>query len=288
MSTTQSTQCNFASLPYLGVGVGFRDEYRSDVFAHSPSIDFLEIIADHFFNPTPAKLNQLDLLQRNFTLIPHGLALSLGSADGLELNYLKHLSHIVKRLDPPWWSEHIAFTRAGNIDIGHLTPLPRSRESLDVLRENIKLAKEHIHQPLILENITQTIDFPGQEYDEAGFLGNVVEENDCGLLLDVTNLYINSINYRFDPLKVLWQLPKERIVQLHFVGGHWEDGVLIDSHSTATPREIWSLFEEVVKYTAIKGAILERDENLPPIASIVEELKMARSILTQVRTTCPA
>jgi uncharacterized protein len=266
-----------ANVPRLGVGLGYRDLYQADVYRFQESIDFLEIVADHFFDPTPLRSRQLELLQAHFPLIPHGLSLSLGSAEGLNKDYLKRFAKLIELIDPPYWSEHIAFTKAGGIDIGHLTPLPKTRETLAVLSRNIRRAQDVISRPLILENITETIRFPGEQLDDAAFLTEVLEQNECGLLLDVTNLYTNSVNHRFDPLSVLWKLPPERIVQLHFVGGHWEDGQLIDSHSTATPEEIWQLLDEVIKFAPVKGIILERDERLPPLSELADEIKLARS-----------
>jgi uncharacterized protein len=265
-------------LEKLGVGLGLREAYHTDVFQHRREIDFLEIVADHFFDTNPAAHSFLELLKTNFPLIPHGLALSLGSAEGLDASYLKQFAKVVEQVEPAWWSEHIAFTRAGGIDIGHLTPLPKTRQSLACLRRNIRQAQDVIQRPLILENITEMIRFPNDEFGEASFLGQIVDENDCGLLLDVTNLYTNSVNYKFDPLQVLWRLPADRIVQLHFVGGHWDDGYLIDSHSQSTPPEVWQLLEEVVKYAPVCGIILERDERLPPIDELLEELRKAREI----------
>lgn len=266
-------------LPKLGVGLGYRDSYRTDVFRNLSQIDFLEITADHFFDPKPQSSELLNLLSKHIPVIPHGLALSLGSADGLDLEYLKKLKELIHRVDPPWWSEHIAFTRAGGIDIGHLTPLPKTRESLRCLKGNIRVAMDEIGKPLILENITQTIRFPQDTYDEASFLGDLVHENDCGLLLDVTNLYINSVNHRFDPMDVLHRLPHDRIVQLHFVGFHREGETLIDSHAQPTNPEIWHLLEEVVKFADVRGAILERDEDLPPFEDLLGELERMHTIM---------
>lgn len=263
-------------IPPLGAGLGYRDAYQTDVYRFREAIDFLEIIADHFFDPVPLRARQLDLLQAHFTLIPHGLGLSLGSAEGLDEDYLKRFANLVERIEPPYWSEHLAFTKAAGIDIGHLTPLPKTRQTLTVLRDNIRRACDRIQRPLILENITETIRFPHEQLGAAEFFTEVTEQNDCGLLLDVTNLYINSVNHRFDPLKVLWKLPPERIVQLHFVGGHWEDGQLLDSHSAATPEEIWQLLDEVLKFAPVKGVLLERDEKLPPLPELVGELERAR------------
>ncbi len=134
----------YRQLPKLGVGLGFRDPYTADVFRFRSSIDFLKLVADHFIEPTPSKQRQLDLLCSKLQVIPHGLALSLGSAEGLDHDYLKLLAGLVQQVRPAWWSEHIAFTRAGGIDIGHLTPLPKTRETLRVLRQNIAIAKQSI------------------------------------------------------------------------------------------------------------------------------------------------
>ena len=269
---------SLAQLPRLGVGLGYRDAYQTQVFQHRSSIDFLEIIADHFFSSFPARQKQLQALQSSFTLIPHGLALSIGSAEGIDADYLKMLSGLVNRLQPPWWSEHIAFTRAGGIDIGHLTALPKTRETLQVLKQNLDRVQQTIAVPLLLENITESIQYPGQQMRDAEFLNCVLEENDCGLLLDVTNLYANSVNYRFDPLRVLWELPKDRIVQLHIVGGHWEDNRFVDSHSSPVSDEIWELTKEVLKFAPVRGIILERDEQLPPIEQLIAELDHARQL----------
>ncbi len=278
---------DYQRLPPLGSGLGYRDPYRADVFRHHDQIDFLEIVADHFFDPKPGTRQLLDLLLAHFPLIPHGLGLSLGSADGLDREYLRRFQQVIEVVDPPWWSEHISFTRASGIDIGHLTPLPKTRETLDVLHQNIGIAQSQIGRPLILENITETISYQDNSYDDASFLGAILDENDCGLLLDVTNLYINSINYRFDPLRVLERLPRDRIVQLHFVGAYWEGETLVDGHSDATSPEIWQLLEEVVKYATVKGILLERDEKLPPFPELLDEVQRARRIWTDHGRTDP-
>ena len=270
-----------SELPRLGVGVGYRDAFRTDVFRNANQIDFLEIIADHFFDPKPESNELLKLLASRFPLIPHGLGLSLGSADGLDQGYLNMLKRVVETVQPAWWSEHISFCRVGGIDIGHLTALPKTKATLKCLKENIRVSTSEIGAPLILENITQSIEYENDTYDEASFLGEVLDENNCGLLLDVTNLYINSINYRFDAVQVLHRLPRDRIVQLHFVGFDREGDLLIDGHSHSTNLEIWQLLEEVVRYAPVCGAILERDEQLPPLSDILTELANMREIMNR-------
>jgi uncharacterized protein (UPF0276 family) len=265
------------------VGIGYREPFLKDLFACRSSIDFLEITADHYFEPIDSKAAELELLANNFPLIPHGLAMSLGSAQGLDGGYVKLYADLVTRLKPAWCSEHIAFTRAGGIDIGHLTPLPKTDATLRVLVDNIARLQDAIAIPLILENITDTIRYASEDYDGADFLCKLCEQSQVGLLLDVTNLFINSSNQRFDPLDFLHRLPADRIVQLHFVGGKIVDGLWIDSHSRATQSEIWDLLEQVVRYTSVKGMILERDENIPPLQELTGELEHARSIVDRVR-----
>lgn len=267
-----------ARLPALGVGLGFREPLRGEIFLRRDEIDFLEITADHYLDATREKLRELDLLREHFTLIPHALDLSLGSAEGLDADYLRKLARLVRRLDPPWWSEHVAFTRAGGVEIGHLAPTPFSAEAARVFARNVANARAHIDAPLILENITYTLTLPGATHGEAEFLSEVVERADCGLLLDVTNLHINSVNHGYDPREFLGRLPLGRVVQLHFVGGHRHGRELIDSHSERTPEEVWDIMRHVLERAPVRGAVLERDENLPPLAELLAELGRAREM----------
>ena len=269
---------NVCDLPVLGVGIAFRQPFLADVFHHLDAIDFLEITADHYFNAGPEKNSELDLLKRHFTLIPHGLDLSLGSAEGIEDGYLAATAQLIARLDPPWWSEHIAFTRAGGVSIGHLAPLPWTREAVDVVARNVERVRSRIHCPLILENITSPMIVPGSEMDEVEFLTAVLDRTGCGLLCDVTNLYTNSVNHAHDLTDLLERWPWEHVVQLHFAGGNWHDGMLIDSHAHTTPPEVWDALEVAVRKAPIRGIILERDENLPPFDDLCDELARARTI----------
>jgi uncharacterized protein len=267
-----------SELPVLGVGIGFREPFLVDLFRHRDGVDFLEITADHYFDAPAEKNAELELLARHFPIIPHGLDLSLGSADGIDDDYLAAMADIVGRLDPPWWSEHIAFTRAAGVAIGHLAPLPWTREAVDVVVRNVERVRSRIRTPLILENITTTMILPASEMDEVEFLTAVLDRTGCGLLCDVTNLYTNAVNHGQDLDNLLARWPWDRVVQLHFAGGNWHDGALIDSHAYATQPEVWTVLEAAVKRAAVRGIILERDENLPPFAELLGELEQARTI----------
>lgn len=266
------------SLPSLGVGLGYRAPHFTDLFLNRAEVDFLEITVDHFFDASAEKDEQLTLLADHFPLIPHGLNLSLGSAEGLDHAYLEKFAALAARLHPPWWSEHLAFTRAGGIEIGHLTPLPFTRAAVEAVRRNVEAARRFIPLPLILENITFNVRLPGAEMSEAEFLRRIVDATGCGLLLDVTNLYINSRNHRFDPRRWLDDIPLESVVQLHFVGAERQGDRWIDSHATLVGSGIWKLLEEVFARTKVRGAILERDEHIPPLAELLPDLRIAREL----------
>ena len=266
----------------LGIGIGYREQFRGELFLNQSEVDFLEIISDRYLDTNKEKQAELELIAAHFPLIPHAINLSLGSAEGLDTDYLLKLAKLIKQLNPPWWSEHLSFTKAGGIDIGHLSPLPYTKEAVKVVCENIEQIRRYIDTPLIIENITYMVKIPGGEMTEAQFIGEIVDRADCGLLLDLTNLYINSTNHGYSRQDFLSQLPLERVVQLHFVGGYWHDGVLIDSHSHSTPVEVWQLMKEVVAQTTVQGIVLERDENIPPFAELATELRQAKEILNSV------
>jgi uncharacterized protein (UPF0276 family) len=261
------------------VGLGFREPFRADIFLNRDKIDFLEITADHYLDARQTKIEELKLLKDHFPLIPHSLELSLGSAEGIDDEYLEKVAELVDFVEPEWFSDHLCFTKSGGVKIGHLAPVPYTSEAIKTFVRNISKVKKRIKTPLILENITYLVRFPSSEMSESEFIRRILEETGCGLLLDVTNLYINSRNFGFDWRRFLDEIPLNRVVQLHFVGSHRHGARLIDAHANKTETEIWTVFEEVSKRCDLKGAILERDESFPPFDEILEELETARRLL---------
>jgi Uncharacterized protein conserved in bacteria len=262
--------------PKTKIGIGFREHFRADVFLHRREIDFLEITADHYLDARPEKIEELKLLREHFPLVPHSLELSLGSAEGIDEEYLEKLAELIELIQPEWFSDHLCFTKSGGVRIGHLAPVPYTREALKVFVKNISRVQRKIRTPLILENITYLVRFPSSEMSEAEFIRRVLEETGCGMLLDVTNLYVNSVNFNFDWRAFLDEIPNERVVQLHFVGSHRHWKFLIDAHADRTESEIWEVYREVCARCSVKGAILERDKNFPPFAEILTEIETAR------------
>jgi uncharacterized protein (UPF0276 family) len=269
--------------PALGSGIGYRQQFRADLFAHRDRIDFIEIIADHYLDASKEKLAELELLRAHFPLVAHGLDLSIGGADGVDPRYLDKIAALIERIDPPWWSEHLCFTRAGGAHIGHLASLPYTREAIDAVARNVDYVRRRIKTPLILENITCVVRVPGGEMDEAEFLSRTLEATGCGWLCDVANMHVNAMNFGCDLDSQFERWPWDRLVQIHYAGGRARNGVLIDSHDAATSKAVWRLYDRVVGRAPVKGVVLERDENIPSFFELIDEAARARATLVEYR-----
>lgn len=266
------------SISALGTGIGFRPELKSLIFLNRDKISFIEIIAEHYMDVPEEKLRELDLLKAHFIVIPHAINLSLGSAEGLDHAYVQKLKTLIEYIDPPYWSEHISYTRAHGIDAGHLSPVIFNEIFLDVLKRNIEEVKGIIAYPLILENITYHIDLPGRTYSDVEFLNKLQKETGCGLLLDITNLYINSKNMHFDPYAFVDALNHGSVVQLHYVGYEEGAGQIVDTHAAKTSPELFELMRHVVAKQQPKGILLERDDRFEEEAEIIDDLVTAHNI----------
>jgi len=267
--------------PTLGSGLGYRPQFRADLFAHREEVDFLEIVADHYLDAPREKLDELDLLKSHFPLVAHGLDLSIGGAEGLDTRYLDKTAAVIERIDPPWWSEHLCFTRAGGVSIGHLASLPYTQETIDVVARNVERVRSRIRTPLILENVTCVVRVPGGEMEEAEFLSRTLEATGCGWLCDVANLHVNATNFGYDLEAEFERWPWDRLVQIHYAGGRERNGWLIDSHDAATSEAVWTLYDRIVARAPVKGAVLERDEQIPPFRALAEEVARARATLVE-------
>jgi hypothetical protein len=267
--------------PALGSGLGYRPPFRADLFANRSSVDFLEITADHYLDASAEKLAELDLLSAHFPLVIHGLDLSIGSAEGIDSAYLDRLAALIERVDPPWWSEHLCFTRAGGISIGHLAALPLTQEAIDVVARNVETVRKRIRTPLALENVTTVVRVPGAETDEPEFLTRVLDATGCLWLCDVANMHVNAVNFGADLDAGFERWPWDRLVQIHYAGGRWRGGVLMDSHDAATSEAVWALYDRVVARAPVKGVILERDERLPAFDELLGEVARARATLKE-------
>ncbi|MGW6904460.1 DUF692 domain-containing protein [Streptomyces sp. NPDC054940] len=268
----------------LGTGIGWRPEI-ADAVERMPGIDWVETVAE---NVCPGHLPEslVRLRERGVTVIPHGVSLGLGGAERPDAGRLAALAERVEALGAPLVTEHIAFVRAGGpltasprLEAGHLLPVPRTRDSLDVLCENIRIAQAALPVPLAVENIAALISWPGEEMTEGQFLYELADRTGVQLLIDVANLHTNHVNRGEDPAKALAELPLEAIAYVHVAGGFERDGVWHDSHAHPVPRPVLDILTDLASRVSPPGVLLERDENFPEPGELERELGAIRGAL---------
>jgi len=254
-----------------GVGIGWRDELAGFVERRA-GLGFVEVVAERFHDtePLPAGLQRLQ--ERGVPVVPHGVRLSLGSASVPDPGRVGHLAGLAERLAAPLVSEHVAFVRGGGLEAGHLLPVPRTRDALDVLVRNVRLAQAELPVPLALEHVAALLEWPAPELDEAAFLAGLLERTGAWLLLDVANLYANARNHGGDPLAFLDALPLERVAYVHVAGGVERDGLYHDTHAHPTPPPVLELLAELYARIDPPGVMLERDDAYPPEPELAAEL----------------
>jgi uncharacterized protein len=207
------------------------------------------------------------------------LELSVGS-DGVDApGYHEGLRKILSATRSVWHGDHLCFTRVGPLPLRALTPVPFTEEALEVCVRNIRRVKAELGIPFVVENIAYLFDTPLNTLEESEFLRRVVIEADCGLLLDLHNLFTNAVNYGYDPYRFLERLPLDRVVQIHLAGGEMVEGLRIDSHSTCSPEEVWALLDHVIPRCPVRGVNFEMDSGFPPFPRLLEEVARARAIL---------
>ncbi|MEV7324083.1 DUF692 domain-containing protein [Streptomyces sp. NPDC093970] len=265
----------------LGTGIGWRPEI-ADAVERMPGVDWVEVVAENTCpDHLPESLRRLR--ERGVTVVPHGVSLGLGGADRPDEHRLAALAERAGALGSPLVTEHIAFVRAGGpltasplLEAGHLLPVPRTRDALDVLCENVRIAQDSLPVPLAVENIAALICWPDEEMTEGQFLYDLVDRTGVRLLIDVANLHTNRVNRGEDPAEALAEIPVEAIAYVHVAGGFERDGVWHDSHAHPVPAEVLEVLSDLASRVAPPGVLLERDENFPEPAELERELAAIR------------
>lgn len=260
-----------ADLPRLGLGIGWRPEIALAI-ERRQDLGFIEVVAEDLdpHGPIPAPIERLR--RRGVAVVLHGVTLSLGGAEPLDRARLDALARLAERLDAPLVSEHIAFVRGGGRETGHLLPLPRTREAVELVVANIREARAALPVPLALENIATLFEWPNPEMDEAAFLTEVLERADALLLLDIENVYANARNHGYDPHEFLTRIPLERLAYVHVAGGVEREGLYHDTHTHDIPAAVLDLLSELAARNEVPGVLLERDGRFPPDARLNAEL----------------
>jgi hypothetical protein len=267
----------------LGTGIGWRPEL-ADGIERLPGLDWVEVVAEHVCaDRLPSGLRRLR--EHGVPVVPHGVTLGLGGADRPSPARLLALASLARTLQAPLVSEHIAFVRAGGpltgtprLEAGHLLPVPRTRDALNVLCENVRIAQDALPVPLALENIATLFRWPDAELTEAEFLGELVARTGVRLLIDVANLHTDHINHGADPDAVLDALPPDALAYVHVAGGVLRDGVWHDTHAHPVPPRVLDILAALCRRTDPPGVLLERDGAFPPIGELAGELARIRAV----------
>lgn len=256
----------------LGLGLGWRPELAL-MIERRTDLGFVELVAENVSarGGIPTAVQQLR--ERGITVVPHGVSLSLGSAEPLERERIELLARLARELDAPLVSEHLAFVRAGGIDSGHLLPLPRTHEALDLVVRHVREVQAQLTVPLALENIASLFEWPGAQMSEADFLAEVLDRTGALLLLDIENLYANAHNHGWDAPAFLDRLPLERLAYVHVAGGAvLGDGLYHDTHAHAVPSPVLDLLDALRSRCDIPGLMIERDDAFTDDAQLHTEL----------------
>ncbi|MCD2190891.1 DUF692 domain-containing protein [Actinomycetospora soli] len=274
-----------------GVGIGWRPEIDRTVegLVDGGAADFVEVVAEDL-RPDALPASLARLRARGVTVLPHAVSLSLGGAEDLRTDRVDHLAAVAGALDAPLVSDHVCFVRAGGLESGHLLPVPRTRDALAVLVENVHVAQDRLPVPLALENIAALVAWPDAELTEGAFLAELCARTDAGLVLDVANLHACAVNLAQDPARVLDDLPLERVAYVHAAGGATDgDGLYHDTHAHPLGPAVLDLLADLLARCAAvgvrPGVLLERDDRYPADAELAGELALLRA--TRDRSPVP-
>lgn len=268
-------------LELLGAGIGLRREHFDALPKTARRIDWLEVIPENFLTFGGKPRRTLDACVERWPIVSHGLSLNLGGPDVLDAAYLDQLRSLTRRLASPFFSDHLAYSALGGRQLHDLLPLPFSREAVAHVVPRLRQAMDAVELPFALENPTYYARMPGSELDEAAFLRAVAEEADCGLLLDVNNVYVNSRNHGYDPKAFLEALPLERVVQVHLAGHHLRGELIIDTHGAPVADPVWELYRYLLSRIGPVSTLIEWDHELPALEVVLDEADRARTLLQQ-------
>jgi uncharacterized protein (UPF0276 family) len=268
-------------LPNLGMGVGLRCQHFSYVLEHWPPVDWFEIISENFMNSQGWARHVLDRICERYPVVMHGVSLSIGSTDPLDFEYLAKLKRLAEETGAAWVSDHLCWTGILDRNTHDLLPLPLNEETLQHVVRRIRIAQDFLERPLVLENPSSYLRFAVDTLHEWEFLAAMAEEADCGLLLDVNNVYVSSVNHGFDPVEYIESVPPDRVVQIHLAGHRHCGTHIIDTHDSRVLDQVWHLYRLAHLRTAGVSTLLEWDSNIPEFPALHAEVLKARSWLAE-------
>jgi uncharacterized protein (UPF0276 family) len=273
----------------LGFGLGLRtDHYEALLGEQLGCVSWLEVLTENYLVPGGRPLAWLDRLREHYPLVLHGVSLSIGSTDPLNRDYLREVRQLAARCDARWVSDHLCWTGVDGINLHDLLPVPYSEESLRHIASRIEQCQELLGRRLVIENVSSYLTFspvhtaeeptPDRHMTEWEFVSELAVRADCLLLVDINNIYVSAMNHGFDPYTYLNALPVDRVQQFHLAGHTRHGELLIDTHDMPVCEPVWQLYAAAVRRFGAVSTMIERDDNIPALQVLLEELQRARSI----------
>ena len=267
------------SLPcFAGFGLGLRKPHYADFLDTRVEVDFVEVISENFMVDGGRPRQILRDVRERYPVALHGVSMSLGSADGLDGAYLKRLRALVDEIEPLFVSDHLSWSRIEGFNSHDLLPLPYTIEALDLVCANIARAQDAMGRAMLIENPSTYIDFVRADMSEWQFLDAMARRTGCGLLLDVNNVFVSASNHGFDAIAYLDGVPHDRVRQIHLAGHSHGTELLIDTHDKPVPASVWDLYAHVMPKLGAVATMIERDDDIPPLGDLLDELAIARRI----------
>lgn len=266
---------------FSGYGLGLRKEHYCDFLETSVPVDFVEVISENFMVEGGQPRQILRQIRQRHPVALHGVSMSIGSAEGLDPHYLRRLKSLVDEIEPLFVSDHLSWSRSGGFNSHDLLPVPYTEEALDRVCANIHQAQEVLGRTLLVENPSSYVAFDGASMREWEFIAAMARRTGCELLLDVNNVFVSARNHGFDALAFLDGIPAERVRQVHLAGHSQGRDLLIDSHDSPVCAGVWELYAHATKVLGPVAVMIERDDEIPPLAELLQELSMARELGAQ-------
>ncbi|KAG9610111.1 hypothetical protein KCV01_g3347, partial [Aureobasidium melanogenum] len=263
---------------FSGYGLGLRREHYRDFLDSDVPVDFVEVISENFMVDGGQPLHILRQVRERHPVILHGVSMSIGSADGLDRDYLLRLRTLADTIDPLYVSDHLSWSRVAGFNAHDLLPVPYTEEALDMVCRNIDMAQGILDRAMLFENPSSYVAFDGATLHEWEFLAEMSKRTGCGLLLDVNNVYVSASNHGFDAHAFLRGIPVERVRQIHLAGHTQGPSILIDTHDQPVCDDVWALYATAVDLLGPVATMIERDDDIPPLADLLDELAIARGI----------
>jgi uncharacterized protein (UPF0276 family) len=267
-----------ANLPFLGFGLGLRTEHYNDILESAHKVDWFEALSENYMIPGGKPLDYLDKIRVNYPVVMHGVSLSIGSTADVDYNYLRDLKKLADRIQPAWISDHLCWTGVHGQNMHDLLPLPYTEETAKHVAGRVKIVQDYLGRQILLENVSSYASYIDSNMTEWEFITQISEAADCLLLLDVNNIYVSSYNHQFDAKAFIDGVPAKRIQQIHLAGHNNHGDYIIDTHDAPVIDPVWDLYEYAIARFGQISTMIERDDKMPELHLLDEELAIAREI----------